>query len=269
MSGLEGSLRVVPPTWRLGGARHLLERNVLVYRHSWVLIFSGFFEPLFYLFAIGRGVGALVGDVQGPAGEPVNYAMFIAPALLAASAMNGAVFESTINVFFKLKFGRIYDAVLATPVEPRDVALGEIGWSMIRGGLYALGFLVVAWFGGFMASPWGILALPAALLVGFAFAAVGMTASSYMNSWQDFDLVGMVVLPLFLFSATFYPLEIYPPAIQVITHISPLYHGVELIRAAMFGHFELALIGHAAFLLIMGVVGFAVASRRIKVLLLS
>jgi lipooligosaccharide transport system permease protein len=268
MSAWVGSLRVLPPFLRLGGSRHLLERNLLVYRRNWAIIFSGFFEPLFYLFAIGLGIGGLVGEVTGPAGNPVDYALFVTPALLAASAMNGAIFESTINVFFKLRYAGVYDAALATPVEPRDVAVGEIAWSIVRGGLYAVGFLTVAWVGGFMESAWGILALPGAILIGFAFAAVGMAASTYMRSWQDFDLIGMIVLPLFLFSATFYPLEIYPPAFQVITHVSPLYHGVELIRAFMFGHFELALIGHAAFLVVMGVVGFAVTSRRIKKLLL-
>jgi lipooligosaccharide transport system permease protein len=222
VSGWVESLRITPPTFRLGGAQHLLERNLLVYRRSWAIVFSGFFEPIFYLFAIGVGIGGLVGEVRGPAGDPVSYALFVTPALLAASAMNGAVFESTINIFFKLRYGKVYEGVLATPVEPRDIAVGEIGWSVIRGGLYAVGFLVVAWVGGFMDSLWGLLALPGALLIGLAFAAVGMAASTYMRSWQDLDLVAMILLPMFLFSATFYPLEIYPPAFQVITHVSPL-----------------------------------------------
>lgn len=260
-------LRVVPPRV-LGRASHLIERNVLVYRRSWMIVVSGFFEPLFYLFALGLGVGGLVGEVRGPDGSSVSYAHFVAPALLAASAMNGAVFESTMNVFFKLKYGRIYDGMLATPVGPRDVAFGEIGWSVIRGGLYAVGFLAVTWSLGFMPSPWGFLSLPGALLIGFAFASVGMAATTYMKSWQDFDLVGLVTLPLFLFSATFYPLEVYPPSVQLLTHLSPLYHGVALMRGFMFGHFEAALLGHAAFLVLMGVAGLAVATRRIETLLL-
>jgi len=92
----------------LGGRRagHLLERNFLVYRRAWMVIFSGFFEPLFYLFSIGVGLGRLVGDVVGPTGEPVSYAAFVAPALLGAAAMNGAVYESTFNIFFKLKYAK-------------------------------------------------------------------------------------------------------------------------------------------------------------------
>jgi lipooligosaccharide transport system permease protein len=262
------TLRVVPSAWlRLGRARHLLERNLLVYRHSWVLLLSGIAEPVFYLFAVGVGIGGLVGEVTGPTGQPVPYAQFVTPALLAAAAMNGAVFESTFNVFFKMHYGRIYEAVLATPVGPRDVAVGEIGWSLVRGALYATGFLLVAGFGGYMTSWWGLLSLPAALLIGFAFAAVGMAATTWMSSWQDFELVSLFILPMFLFSATFYPLDIYPPAVQLLTQLSPLYHGVELIRGLMFGVFRPAMLGHAAFLVGMGSVGFAVANRRIATLL--
>ncbi|MGH3442816.1 MAG: ABC transporter permease [Nitriliruptorales bacterium] len=258
------------PTWgRFAGARHVYERNLLVYRRAWLIVFSGFFEPLFYLFAVGVGVGTLVGDVQGPGGQTITYAQFVTPGLLAASAMNGAVLESTMNVFFKLKFGRIYDAVLSTPVEPGDIAVGEISWALTRGGLYAVGFLVVAGIGGFIPSWWGLLALPAAILIGLAFAGVGMAATTYMKSWQDFDLVTLFVLPMFLFSAVFYPLDILPPAFQLLTQLSPLYHGVELMRGFMFGMFDLSMIGHAAVLVAMWLTGIAIAARRIRSLLLT
>lgn len=262
--------RVVPPTM-LGTrrARYVLERNLLVYRRAWVIIFSGFFEPLFYLFSIGIGLGRLVGDVVGPNGIPVTYAQFVAPALLAASAMNGAVFESTINIFFKLKYGKIYDAILATPVAPGDIAAGEIVWSLIRGTLYAAGFLTVMVAMGLMPSWWGLLALPAALLIGFAFGSVGMAATSYMRSWQDFDLVTLVTMPLFLFSATFYPLSVYPQALQMTAQISPLYHGVELIRALTLGAFDISLVWHVGFLVAMGIGGALIGSRRLEELLLA
>jgi len=261
--------RIAPPV-RLGSgrARYVLERNFRVYRHVWVIIFSGFFEPLFYLFSIGVGLGELVGDVVG-AGRVVTYAEFVAPALLASSAMNGAVFESTMNIFFKLKFQKTYDGMLATPVEPGDIALGEIGWSLIRGGLYAAGFLVVALVFGYMPSLWGLLALPAALLIGFAFAAVGMATTTYMRSWQDFELVTLVTLPLFLFSATFYPLDVYPGFLQAIARISPLYHGVDLVRSLMLGTLDWSLVGHVAFLAVMGMVGLTIATRRIAAMLLQ
>ncbi len=262
--------RVVPPA-ALGGrrARHLLERNYLVNRRAWIIIFSGFFEPLFYLFSIGVGLGQLVGEVSGPGGKLVSYTAFVAPALLASAAMNGAVYESTYNIFFRMKYGRIYDGILATPMAPGDIAIGEIAWSLIRGVLYAIGFMIVMAFMGLVLSPWAILAIPAAVLIGFSFAAVGMAATSYMNSWHDFDMVQLVTLPLFLFSATFYPLDVYPTALQWIARFSPLYHGVELIRGLTLGVLDWSMVGHTAFLVVMGAVGVVAASRRLVTLLLS
>jgi len=260
--------RVVPP-FVPGSAFRMLERSYLVYRRIWVVIFSGFFEPVFYLFSIGVGIGKLVGDVTGPGGEAVSYAAFVAPALLAASAMNGAVYESTFNIFFKLRYGKVYDAILSTPMLPRHIAVGEIAWSLLRGLMYAIAFLVVIASFGYVHSPWAVMAVPVAVLIGFAFAAVGMTATTFMKSWQDFDLVNMVTLPLFLFSGTFYPLEVYPDAIQTIARFSPLYHGVELIRACTLGVFDSSIAGHLAFLVGMGAIGVAVTARRLDKLLLS
>lgn len=262
--------RVAPPSLLAGRrARHVVERNLMVYRHAWLIVLSGFFEPVFYLFSIGVGLGQLVGDLTGPDGSPVSYAAFIAPALLAASAMNGAVFEATMNIFFKLRYQKLYDAMLATPLETRDIAIGELAWSQLRGALYAAGFLVVMLAAGLITSPWGVLALPAALLIGFAFGAVGLAASSFMRSWQDFDLIQLATMPLFLFSATFYPLDVYPPALQVLTQFSPLYHGVELIRALTLGVFDWSLVGHVGFLVLMGAAGMVVGDRRFARLLRS
>jgi lipooligosaccharide transport system permease protein len=261
--------RVVPAALTGTRAHRLLERNFMVSRRSWTVILSGFFEPVFYLFSIGVGVGKLVGDLTLSDGSTVSYAMFVAPALLASSAMNGAIFESTINIFFKLKWGKTYDAILATPMRPIDIAAGEIGWSLIRGGIYSVGFMVVMASFGLARSWWAIMAIPSALLIGFAFAAVGMAATTYMKSWQHFDLVNLVSLPLFRFSATVYPLDIYPPLLQKLTQLSPLYHGVELIRGFTLGSFDPTLILHAAVLALLGAVGLAITSRRLEALLLS
>jgi lipooligosaccharide transport system permease protein len=258
-----------PPLLGAGGATKMLERNFLVYRRIWLIVFSGFFEPIFYLFSIGVGLGELVGDVAGPGGQRVEYAAFIAPALLGASAMNGAIFESTFNIFFKLRYGKVYDAILATPMLPRHIAIGEITWSLGRGALYATAFLVVITVAGYAKSVWAVMAIPAAVLIGFAFAAVGMATTTFMKSWQDFDLVNMVTLPLFLFSGTFYPLDVYPPIFEVLTKFSPLYHGVELIRALTLGAFDLSLVGHVGFLVAMGSIGVFVTARRLNKLLLS
>jgi lipooligosaccharide transport system permease protein len=260
--------RVVPPMGRLRPHR-IWERNWLVYRRIWKVIFSGFFEPIFYLFSIGVGLGALVGELEGPGGELVKYTAFVAPGLLASSAMNGAVFETTFNIFFKLKYGKVYDGVLTTPMQPRDIALGEIGWSLLRGGLYAAGFVIVMLALGLIKSWWGLLALPGALLIGLGFGAVGFAATTFMNSWQDFDLVQLVTLPLFLFSATFYPITVYPAAIQVVVRLSPLYHGAEIIRGLTLGVVDVTMLGHVAFLLVMAAVGLTITSRRLERLLMK
>lgn len=257
--------RVAPPvTFGRSAARHVFMRNVVAYRRHWIVIVSGFFEPLFYLASVRIGLGALVGDVEGPDGQLVEYATYVAPALLASSAMNGAVFESTINIFFKLRIAKLYDAVLATPAEPMDIALGEIGWSQARAAMYAAAFMVVMAALGLMPSAWGILALPISLLVGLAFAAVGMACATYMRHWNDFDLVQVATMPLFLFSATFYPLEVYPEPVQWLARLSPLYHGTEAIRAATFGTFDATLIVHLGVLVLMGIGGLLVVQRRLE-----
>ena len=125
------------------GSLHLIERHALVYRHTWLVLVSGVVEPLFYLLSIGVGLGQLVGQVHLPGGQAVGYTSFVAPALLASASMNGALFDSTFNVFFRLKYAKLYDAALATPMRSGDMALGEIGWALIRGGLYAVAFMVV------------------------------------------------------------------------------------------------------------------------------
>jgi lipooligosaccharide transport system permease protein len=262
--------RVAPPL-RFGSRRAalLVERNVFIYRKTWLVLLSGFFEPLFYLLSIGIGIGGLIGTVPGPDGRPIPYELFVAPALLATSAMNGAIYDSTFNVFFKLNYEKTYDAVLATPLGVGDVALGEITWALIRGTLYAAGFLVVMLVLGLVQTPWMIFAIPAAILIGWAFAAVGMAATTFMRTWQDFDLLQLVLLPLFLFSATFYPLTVYPEPLRTIVQLTPLYHGVDLLRSLTTGHVGPSILIHVAYLLVMGIIGLAIVSRRLDKLLLK
>ncbi len=247
----------------------LVERNLFVYKHGWLVLLSGFFEPLFYLLSIGFGLGALIGTIPGPGGQPIPYQLFVAPALLASSAMNAAIMESTFNFFFKLNYNKTFTSILSTPLSPGDVAVGELAWALIRGGLYALGFMAVMVVLGLVVSPWVVLAVPAALLVGFAFGAVGMAATSFMKTWQDFDLVQLVILPLFLFSATFYPIETYPEALRVVVQLTPLYQGVDLIRSLTVGAISPILLFHVAYLLVMGFAGLYVVSRRLDKLLLQ
>jgi len=249
-------------------AFRLVRRNLVVGRRTWLIFVSGFFEPVFYLLGLGIGLGALVGDVEY-AGRPVSYQVFVAPAMLAAAAMNGAVYESTINVFAKLKWGRTYEGILATPLGIRDVALGELAYALMRGALYAGGFVVVMAALGLVESWWALAAVPAALLIGAAFASVGLIAVTFMRSWADFAFVELVTLPFFLFSATFVPLAEYPHGARWIVPLTPLYHGVELARALTMGTVGIAALGHAAYLAAMTLIGLAVADRRLERLLLK
>ena len=259
----------VRPATRVPRAWHLIERNLFVYRRTWTIIVSGFFEPLFYLVGIGYGLGRLIGDVTGPGGAPIPYAMFVAPALLATGAMNGAVNEATFNFFFKLNYNRTFASILATPLAVRDVAVGELAWALVRGGLYAIGFLGVITILGLASSPLVILALPAALLLAFATGAVGMAATSFMRTPTDFDLINIIVLPMFLFSATFYPIETYPEAIRGIVAWTPLYQGVALIRGLTVGVLGPEMLFHVAYLIVMGAIGLWITSRRLDRLLLK
>jgi lipooligosaccharide transport system permease protein len=259
----------ITPTALIGGRRasRLIERNILVYRRQWVFLLSGFFEPFFYLLSIGIGLNHLVGEVT-VSGRTIAYTGFVAPGLLAASAMNGAMFDATFGTFFKLKIAKTYDAVLATPLDVGDVALGELAWALMRGSLYAAAFMVVMASLGYVVSPWAVLCYPGAVLTSAAFAAVGMAGTSYMRSWQDFDFVSLAILPLFLFSATFYPLAVYPGWLQIVVRVTPLYQSVALLRGVDLGLFDWAMVGHVAYLAAMGVGGLLVTSRRLGHLLL-
>jgi len=163
------ALRMLPPAGLLArlkragtdtGSLRLIERHARAYRRAWLIFISGIFEPLFYLLSVGLGLGVLVGKVPGPGGQLIPYREFVAPGLLAVSSMNGAMYDSTFNVFFRLKYAKLYDAVLATPMRPAQVALGEIGWALIRGTIYAIAFtLVMLGIAGSMALVLGIIGI--------------------------------------------------------------------------------------------------------------
>ena len=271
-------LRVVPPAALLAwlrrslggkGSLHLIERHARAYRHLWLVLVSGLAEPLFYLLSLGIGLGPLVGTVIGPNGQAVAYTTFVGPALLATSSMNGAIYDSTFGVFFLLKYAKVYNAILATPMRAADVALGQIGWALIRGSLYAFAFMLVMLGMGLLKSGWAVLALPAAILTGFAFASAGMAATTFMRSWQDFEFVMLVSLPMFLFSTTFYPLSVYPRPLQVVVECTPLYQAITLLRGLTLGVVGPALLVPAAYLALMGMAGLLLAGRRVGRLLLT
>ena len=271
------TLRMLPPAGLLArlkrtgtdtGSLRLIERHARAYRRIWLLFISGVFEPLFYLLSVGLGLGVLVGKVPGPGGQLIPYRAFVAPGLLAVSSMNGAMYDSTFNVFFRLKYAKLYDAVLATPMRPSQVALGEIGWALIRGTIYAIAFIGVMLALDLVYSPWAVLDVPTAVLIGFGFAAIGMFGTTYMKSWQDFDYVILASMPLFLFSATFFQLSVYPRPAQVVIEWTPLYQGVVLLRDFTFGVVGPGLLWRAAYLAALGGAGLYASGRRIGNLLL-
>jgi lipooligosaccharide transport system permease protein len=267
VSELTAGLRIIPPALlEARRPQRMMERAFMVNRRTWLIVVSGFFEPLLYLLSIRIGLRELVGDLT-VGGAVIPYDEFVAPALMATSAMNGAIYENTMNVFHKLKHAKLYDTVLATPMVPGDVALGEIGWAVTRGVLYSVAFLVTMWALGMVASPWMLLAVPACTLIGFAFGAVAMALTTFMRSWSDFEYVTTITLPLFLFSATFFPLSRYGGWGWVV-QLSPLYHGVAIVRALNLGDLGWSLLVHVGVLVALSVIGLVITARRIARLLL-
>jgi lipooligosaccharide transport system permease protein len=271
VTGSQGLLvaRILP---RLPGTRGavgaVVQRDLMAAKRNWIIPLSGFFEPLFYLLSLGVGLGALVGKLPGPSGHLVSYREFVAPALLASSAMNGGVFES-VNVFFKMKYAKLYDSMLVTPISPIDIAIGEISYALLRGLSYSLGFLVVMLAMGLIHSAWAVLVVPAAVLIGFGFGAIGTAAATSFRSWQDMEWIQLAVLPMFLFSTTFYPLTVYPAWGQAVVQMTPLYQGVVLLRELCLGPVGPSALGHAAYFVVMGAIGLAITQRRIRRMLLT
>jgi len=245
----------------------MVRRNFLVYRKAWVIFLTGFAEPLLYLFSIGVGVGQMIEGFRFN-GQVVPYAEFVAPGMLAASAMNGALLDSTFGIFFKLRYDKIYEGVLATPIRTVDIARGELIWSLMRAAVYSAGFLGVMTALGLVSSWWAVLAWPATWLIGFAFAGAGMALTTYMRSWQDFEYITLAIVPMFLFSATFFPVTAFDGALRWVVEVTPLYRGVALVRELTTGALTVDSLWSVAYLAVMGTVGMTVASRRFGTLLL-
>ncbi|CAG7844722.1 hypothetical protein USB125703_00969 [Pseudoclavibacter triregionum] len=264
-AGLRPSVRTGPLAGvYAGNVSSVFMRGLrVIAKSNWLIILTGFFEPVFYLASMGIGMGAIIGGVSFH-GQEVPYGAYIAPALLATSAMNGALYDSTMNVFFKLKYGKVYDGMLATSLGPLDVTLGEIGLALFRGLLYAAGFLGILAMFGLLGSWTALLALPAVVLIAFGFAALGFAATSYVKTWPQLDLIWFAMLPMFLLSGTFFPLDVYPQWAQVVIQILPLWHGVDLLRQLTTGLIDASAWGHVAYFAGMAAIGVVVATRRIR-----
>jgi lipooligosaccharide transport system permease protein len=246
-------------------ARVILEHRRIAFRQGhWIVVLSGFVEPVLYLLSFGYGVGKLVGKVEVIPVHWVTYAQFIAPALLATSAMNGAIYDSTWNIFFRLKYDGTYKAMLATSLGPLDVALGEIGWALFRGLIYAVGFTAIVFPLGIMKGWYGLLAIPAAVIIAFGFASIGMLYTTFAKSIAQMDWVNVVMLPLFLFSGSLYPLSIYPQWLRAIIEALPLWHGIQIVRSLSLGIIQWGLLWHFAYFAAMIAIGLTFTTRRLR-----
>jgi lipooligosaccharide transport system permease protein len=246
------------------GVAAIVARNVMVYRHTWALLLAEVLEPILYLGSVGLGIGELVGHVPGLGALHVGYAQFVAPALLATAAMNGSMNETTFLMYGRLAIERIYQPILATPVGITEIALGEAAWAILRGTVVTAAFLAVIAAFGLVHSPWVLLALPGAALIGFAFAAAGMVVVTYLRGFADMQYIQLVMLPMFLFATTFYPLGVYPRPVQVAVECLPLYQCIELIRRPALGQVDVQLLVPVLYLLVMGALTLTWALRRMQ-----
>lgn len=217
------------PNVRLGSAWHLWQRNASIYRKTYkVNILPNFFEPFFYLLAMGIGLGAYLSDrILG-----FEYIDFIAPGLAATAAMFGTSFEVTFNCFVKMQFGKIYDAAMATPLTIEDVGLGELLWGTTRALIYGQVFVLIAAGFGVVHSPLVLLTPVAITMIGLMFSVIGLTFTAIIPLIDYFTYYWtLFITPMFLFSGIFFPVDGLPTWAQVLAWFMPLHHAVNLMRA--------------------------------------
>jgi lipooligosaccharide transport system permease protein len=237
-------------------------RNASMYRRTWKAnILPNFFEPVFYLSAIGVGVGAYIQQMGG-----TSYAGFLAPGLVCVAAMNGASFEVTYNVFVRLNFEKTYDAMLTAPIEPDDVLAGEVLWALTRAAIYGGAFFLVTAAFGYAPLPRALLALPAIPLAGLLFAALGIAFSLRISKIDHMSFYFTLFLtPLFLFSDVFFPIdERLSRGWLWVAELLPLLHPVRAARAAFSGSLSWRTAWDVAYCLVASALLLALARRTIR-----
>jgi lipooligosaccharide transport system permease protein len=248
-----------------GGVR-MVQRNALVYRRVWRgSLFSSFVQPTLFLLAMGVGLGAMIDPRAANLPHGVSYAAFLAPGLLAAASMQAAGFESSYPVLGKMSWFRNYEAIAATPMRVVDVVIGELGWVALRLTTIAAAFIAVMTVFGIPRSPRALLAAPAAVLTGLAFAAPIMAYAATLKTSATFNvLFRFVITPLFLFSGVFFPVHRLPDTLERAAWFTPLFHGVELVRGLTLDLPLQAWPVHVAYLLAVCGVGIACALRSFR-----
>lgn len=246
------SLRYALRVWR---------RNARVFSHTWRgALLPQFFDPLFYLLALGFGLGTYIAEING-----VAYRDFIAPGLCASAVMWAASFETTWNFFWKMDEARLYDSVLATPVEVEDLVLGELLWAATRALVYGTSFLLVIAVLGFVDSLWALALPPFLMLGGAVFAALGLGFSSLVSKIDYFTFYfTLFVTPMFLFGGIFFPYDELPEWAQVVAWFTPLYHLVDISRELAHGPDALRVLGDALWLAVACVLLAMIPARGVR-----
>jgi lipooligosaccharide transport system permease protein len=265
-TGLGGAipLRDVVPSPRY--AARVWRRNALVFSKVWRgALLPNFFDPLFYLVALGFGLGTYLATIEG-----IPYRDFIAPGLIASAAMWAASFECTYNVYLKMYESKLYDAVLATPVEIADLAAGDVAWGATRSTIYGATFLGIVALFGLLDSAWAILIPLFVFLGGLAFSVLGYTFTALIPKIDLYSYYfTLVITPMFLFSGIFFPFDRLPGIAEIVAWFTPLFHLVEITRGLATGPEALAILGHTAWLVVFSLLLFYIPVRALRSRLLA
>ena len=219
-----------------------------------------FFDPLFYLLAMGFGLGTYLASVEG-----IPYEQFVGPGLVSSAVMWSASFETTWNIYFRMAETRLYDSVLTTPVEVQDLVLGEVAWAATRALIYGTVFLGIVAAFDLIDSPWALAIPPFLALGGACFGMLGITFTSLVRSIDHYGYYyTLFITPLFLFSGIFYPLDKLPEWVTVVAWFTPLYHLVEITRGLALDPDLLGVVGNALWLVVLTAVLFVVPVRAMR-----
>jgi lipooligosaccharide transport system permease protein len=221
----------------MAGLTHVVEHRAVQYRRTFrSSVFTSFLTPLLFLTAMGIGLGGYVDASADAALQGLTYLQFLAPGLLVATTMQSAAFEATFPIIGGLNWQRTFHAMYATPLSPRDIALGNLLWTAVRLAMIAVVFTAIVVLMGAAYSPAIVLGIPIAVLTGMSFAAPIAAFSATQRTPARFNVIfRFIITPLFLFSGVFFPIDTLPAALQAVAWLSPLWHGVVLTRGVVYG----------------------------------